>query len=327
MTDESVKAGVIGVGSMGTNHVRVYDELPGASLVGVHDADTDRAAEVAASYNTTAHGFDDLIEMIDVASIAVPTEHHFETVRACIEDGVDILVEKPFVANPDRGRQLIAFANDNNIILQVGHIERFNPAVMELVRLLPDLDIIAVDAQRLGPPIDREIDDDVIIDLMIHDIDLMRRILGDPVDIAAMGTDDGNYATAMIRTETGAIGTMTSSRQTQDKVRQLTITATDRRILLDFIDQSIEVSRRSLPAFVRREGSVHYRHETVIEELFIERREPLKNQLDSFLEAVATRSNPLVTGEDGLRAVELAHRIQDAAGPRERPEPEAPSLR
>lgn len=311
-----VRVGVIGVGSMGQNHVRVYRELPETQLVGIHDADMEQARSVAEAFGTDALELDDLLESVDAVSIAVPTQFHYDTARECIDAGVNVLIEKPLVEDLDDGRALIDFADEQGVVLQVGHIERFNPAVMTLMELLDDLEIIAIEARRLGPPLDREIDDTAVMDLMIHDLDIVLSILDEEAEeVHAVGARDTNYATATIQTPSGRIGQFTASRVTQQKVRELTITAEKCRVVVDYIDQSIEITRQSLPEYANQEG-FRYRHENVVEQVLVERREPLKNELSSFAEAVRTGSEPVVTGEDGLRALSLAREIDALAAPK-----------
>lgn len=310
-----IRAGVIGVGSMGQNHVRVYRELPETTLVGVHDVNMEQAGSVADAFGTTAIEMDELLESVDVVSIAVPTQFHYDIARECIAAGVHVLIEKPFVDDLDNGRELIEFADQRGVCLQVGHIERFNPAVMTLMGLLDDLDIIAIETRRLGPPLEREIDDTAVMDLMIHDLDILCSIFDEEVEeVHAAGARESNYATATIQTTSGCIGQLTASRVTQQKVRELTITAESCRVIVDYIDQSIEITRQSLPEYVRQEG-FRYRHENIVEQVLVERREPLKNELSAFAEAVRTGSEPIVTGADGLRALSLAREIDRLASP------------
>lgn len=310
MTDRPVRVGVIGTGSMGKNHARVYRELQSTELVGIHDTDSERMAEVAETFETEPRSFAELLEEVEAASIAVPTEHHYQAAQSCIEAGLDILVEKPFVDSVQRGEQLVDFAETQDVTIQVGHIERFNPAVEALFSLEDDLELIGVEARRLSPPTDRPIDQSVVLDLMIHDIDLLLQLLGSAVELSAHGTDDGEYATATFESTSGQLGRLTASRVTQEKVRKLTLTTVDSRIVVDFINQAIDIRRQSVPEYVRKDGSVNYRHETVVENLVVENREPLKNQLASFASAVRGEHDPAVSGQDGLRAVELAQRIE-----------------
>lgn len=305
-----VRTGVIGVGSMGQNHARVYRELTETDLVGIYDADRERAESVADAFGTEVLELSELLEAAEAVSIAVPTPYHYETARECIDAGVDVLVEKPFVEELDNGRRLVEFADQRDVVLQVGHIERFNPAVRTLMDLVEDLEVIALDAQRLGPPLDREIEDTAVMDLMIHDIDILLAILDEEIEqVYAAGTHATDYATATIQTTSGTIGELTASRVTQQKIRKLTISAEDCRVIVDYLDQSIEITRQSLPEYVKQERSFRYRHENVVEQVVVERREPLKNELSSFVEAVRAGSEPVVSGEDGIRALELARKI------------------
>ncbi|WP_254820950.1 Gfo/Idh/MocA family protein [Haloglomus halophilum] len=312
-----VRAGVIGVGTMGQNHARVYRELPEAELRGVFDADTERATQVAETYGTEFRSMDDLLDGVDVVSVAVPTEYHYETVRECIDAGVHVLVEKPFVAEPENGHRLVEFAEDRGVTLQVGHIERFNPATRKLMDIVEDLDVIAVDARRLGPPVDRDIDDSAVMDLMIHDIDIVTALVDEEVvTLDAIGNDDVDYAAANLQFDSGVVGQLTASRVTQEKERQLSLSAENCRVKVDYIDQTIEIHRQSAPEYVEEDGDVTYHHENVVERVSVEKREPLKNELSAFVEAATTDAEPVVTAEDGLRALRLSRLIEDLADER-----------
>jgi predicted dehydrogenase len=310
-----LRVGVIGVGSMGQNHVRVYRELPETKLVGLYDADHERSEDVADAFGTDAFELDELLDAVDAVSIAVPTPYHYETARECIDAGVDVLVEKPFVEDLENGRRLIEFADQRDVILQVGHIERFNPAVMTLMDLIDDLDIIALDAQRLGPPLERDIEDTAVMDLMIHDLDILLSILDEEVEqVYAAGTRQSNYATATIQTSSGRIGELTASRVTQQKVRQLAVTATEARVNVDFGSQSVEIHRHSLPEYVEVDGGVRNRYESVVERTMVPNGEPLRHELESFFSAVRSGTEPEVTGEDGLSFIQVAQAIERATG-------------
>ena len=322
---ETVRAGVIGVGAMGQNHARVYRELPETEFAGVFDADADRARETATEYGTEFLPMDELLTTVDVVSVAVPTEYHYETVRECIDADVHVLVEKPFVEEPENGRRLIEFADERGVTLQVGHIERFNPAIRKLADIAEDLDVIAVDARRLGPPVDREIEDSAVMDLMIHDIDIVTALVDDEVvNVDATGTEDVAYAAATFEFESGVVGQLTASRVTQEKERQLSLSAENCRVKVDFIDQTIEIHRQSAPEYVEENGDITYRHENVVERVSVEKGEPLKNELSAFVEAVTTDSEPVVTGEEGLRALRLTRLVDELAADRstvDRPAP------
>jgi len=313
LAGDPLVAGVIGVGSMGYHHARVYSELPGANLRYVADKDDSRAREVAEEYGATAVDRETLYEAVDVVSIAVPTIHHYETVRDAIDHGVHVLVEKPFVADLAKGRKLDRVAKDAGIVLQVGHIERFNPAVRVLADLVPDLKVVGVTADRLGPPVDREGEDSVVMDLMVHDIDILLSLQDSPISSLSAKAHDDRHATAQFEFEDGSIASLTASRLTQQKVRTLSVTAISCRVTVDLIDQTVEIHRHSAPAYVESNGDVRYRHESVIERPTVENGEPLRAELESFLEAARTGRDPLVTAEDGLRALELASKIESLA--------------
>ncbi|SNZ16938.1 Predicted dehydrogenase [Natronoarchaeum philippinense] len=314
MTQSQLRTGVIGVGSMGQHHARVYRELPETRLVGVADADADAARAAADTYETAAMEIEELLDAVDAVSIAVPTPYHYETASAALDSGVDVLVEKPFVDSLDAGRRLIDRARERGRTLQVGHIERFNPAVRALTDIVPDLNVIAVDARRLGPPLDRDLETSAVLDLMIHDIDVLLALIGDDVTVAeAAGTADGQYVTATVELGDGVIGSLTASRVTQQKVRELSITAEECQVHVDYISRSVQIHRHSIPEYIERNGDIRYRHENIVEHPTVDNGEPLKKELSAFASAVEDGTEPVVTAEDGLKALELAREIEDEA--------------
>jgi predicted dehydrogenase len=311
-----IRAGVIGVGSMGRHHARVYRELPNVELFAVSDADTDRAQEVADDYGARVLSTEGVLNAVDAVSVTVPTEYHYAVARDAIDHDTHVLVEKPFVDDPDAGRELIECARDADLTLQVGHVERFNPAVLTLQDIVPDLDIIAVDARRLGPPLDRDIGDSVVQDLMIHDIDVVRSLVDDELQtVEAFRADDDPYVTASLQFE-DVVGTLTASRVTQERVRQLSITARSCQVNVDYMERTVQIHRHSLPEYIENDGDVRYRNENVIERPTVDNGEPLKKELASFVEAATTDAEPEVSGEDGLRALEIARKIDNTAAGR-----------
>ncbi|WP_049901140.1 Gfo/Idh/MocA family protein [Natrinema sp. J7-1] len=316
--EEPIRAGVVGVGSMGENHARVYGELAGVELVGVTDRDDDVAETIATRYGTDALALETLCDRCDVVTGAVPTPAHYETVSTCLEAGVHVLVEKPIAATVEQGRALAEQAREAGLVLQVGHIERFNPAGQTVAGLIDDLDVISVEAERLGPPIDRTAPGNVVFDLMVHDIDIVGSLLDDkPHSLAAMGTDNGQYATATIEYD-DVIATVTASRLTQKKIRTLTVTARECLVEVDYLEQSVLIHRDSYPEYVADDGQPRYRHESVVERPRVDSGEPLRNELESFVGAVRTGSTPTVTAEDGIAALETVKVIDRlATGPSE----------
>lgn len=311
---EKIRAGVIGTGSMGTHHARVYSELTGVDLVGVTDIDEQRARDVGERFDTTAHDTETLLDVADVVSIAVPTEYHHEVGMEAIENGTHLLVEKPFVSTIEEGEDLIAAARDRDLVLQVGHIERYNPSILALEDVMVDEAPVAVAARRQGPPVDRDSTDSVIFDLMIHDIDIICSLTDAEVaSISAMGVADNTHVFAQIGFEDGLAAMLTASRITQERIRDLAITAEACQIEVDYLDQSVQIHRHSLPEYVATNGDIRYRHESIIERPTIRNGEPLKIELSEFVDAVRNGEEPRTTGADGVRAVELANRIEQSA--------------
>ena len=239
MTDDGpLRVGVVGVGSMGSHHARVYAGSPGVDLVGVADADWERATEVAEKHGTRALNRGTLFRAVDAVSVVVPTRFHATIVREALEADAHVLVEKPFVDDPAEGRDLIALADRKDLRLQVGHIERFNPAVRALVDVLPEMDVLSVDARRLGPPVDRENTDGVVEDLMIHDLDVVMSLFDAGVDEAfAAGVDGEPHVAATLKLDNGVLGTLTASRITHQKIRELAVTGRECRVTVDYLTQ------------------------------------------------------------------------------------------
>ncbi|WP_254764982.1 Gfo/Idh/MocA family protein [Natrinema marinum] len=309
--ERPLEVGVVGVGSMGENHARVYEGLPGADLIGVFDVDEDRATAVADEYGASPMALDDLLASVDAVSVVVPTAHHYDVATKCLDAGVATLIEKPVVEDLETGRKLRAKAHDADVPVQVGHIERFNPAVETLSELISDLSIVSLSAERLGPPPGREIEDSAVLDLMIHDIDVVRSLLGEePTAIQSSGVADNRHATTLLEFGTGTMASLTASRLTQRKVRRLEVTAEECLVELDYIDQSIEIHRQSVPQYVETNGDIRFRHESLVERPRVPTGEPLRNELAAFLDAAASNGTPRVTLEDGLAALDIARRIE-----------------
>ena len=320
---EKIRVGVVGVGNMGRHHARVYNELPGVELVGVTDVDEERAREVATRFDTRPRDRASLLAAADAVSIVVPTRHHASVGHEAVEAGTHILVEKPFVVDPAAGRELLDAAERAGLVVGVGHVERYNPAVEALDDVLADTEVLAVAARRQGPPVDRDSTDSVVFDLMIHDIDVALSLADAPLErVSAVRVPDHQHVVANLEFEDGLIATLTSSRISQRRVRDLSITAADCRVEVDYMDQSVDIHRHSLPEYVATNGDVRYRHESVIERPTVGTGEPLKNELSAFAEAVREGVPPRTSGEDGLLAVDVATRIEAALDPARDPVPQ-----
>lgn len=307
---DATAVGVIGVGSMGKHHARVYEALPEVDLVGVTDADPDRAAEIATEYGTQAYEFEDLLDQITAVSVVVPTRYHYDIASRCLKAGVDVLIEKPIANTVTEADKLIELADEYDRILQVGHIERFNPAVETLQKFVDDLNIVSIHAERLGPPPKRRIDDSAVMDLMIHDIDIVLSLLGEmPKTVSGAGVRQNRHATATLTFDSDVVANLTASRLTQKKVRKLDVVAEECLVQVDYMSKDVEIYRQSRPEYITEDTGLRYRHESIIERPVVDSVEPLANELSSYLEAVKNRSDPIVDGEDGLQALHLANRI------------------
>lgn len=304
MTDRKIRVGVIGVGDFGRNHVRVLHDLVGAELAGVHDADPERARQVAAEFSTRA--FEDvahLAEQVDAACVAVPTKLHARISSELLEHGVDVLVEKPIAASLREADDLITTAKKARRILQVGHLERFNPAVVALQKIVTRP--LFFEVHRLGVFSPRSLDVDVVFDVMIHDLDVLLSLLDSPPrEIQSVGipvlTDKVDIAHARIEFESGAVANVTASRVSTERVRKLRFFQAREYVSVDYTRQDVTRVR------VVGEGS---QPAIDFEKLPTEPEEPLKAELRSFVAAVRERKTPLVDGHAGRRALELAERV------------------
>ncbi|WP_418284144.1 Gfo/Idh/MocA family oxidoreductase [Halorubrum sp. DTA46] len=302
---------MIGVGSMGQHHARVYNELTGANLVGIADADVERARDVAEKHATKAMDTEDLLAAVDAISVVVPTQYHYDVVTTCLDAGVATFVEKPVLGSLERSDELLREVDNADVPVQVGHIERFNPVVTALTGIVDGLSIVSVRARRLGPEPDREIKDSAVIDLMIHDIDIVLSLFGEtPTAVSGSATREGRHASALLEFEGDRMASLTASRKTQQKVRTLEITAEECFIEVDYLDQSIEIHRNSIPEYIEEDGDVRFTHESIVERPVVHNAEPLQKELESFLEVVETDAIPEVTVSDGLDALSVALEIE-----------------
>lgn len=307
----SVRVGVVGVGSMGANHCRNFANLPETDLVGVCDLSVEQGRDMAQRYQTTYfRDFAEMLAQVEAISIAASTPAHFKLSMMALEAGRHVFVEKPMTATLGEAQQLVNAARRHNRIVQVGHIERFNPTIEELHAVIADMSPVALTMRRLSPFVQSNKDVDVIFDLMIHDIDLVLDLVRQPIcAISAQGssvfTEAIDHAVAMLTFEGGPIATLMASRVTEQKVRALEITTKSAYIEADLLNKGISVHRRTIPEF----RSNRYRQESLIERIFVPTVEPLMLELKHFAYCIRNNTAPLVPVEDGLRAVEVATQI------------------
>lgn len=294
-----LKAGVIGVGYLGRYHAQKYAEFDDVALVGVADVSSSNANEVAQRCSTVAytdHGA--LLSEVDLVSIAVPTEAHHAVARDCLHAGVHILVEKPVTETVEQAEELIALAKNNACVFQVGHLERFNPALTALKGILDSPRFI--ESHRMAPFKTRGLDVNVVLDLMIHDIDVILNMVKSPLaDVRATGaailTDEVDIANARMEFANGCVANVTASRVSRESLRKIRVFQSAEYFSIDFLERKIAVVRK---------GSEPAQFE--IENKTFAQEDALKNEIRAFVDAVRNDAPPLVTGEDGKRALEVA---------------------
>ncbi len=318
--DEPVRVAVVGVGSMGTNHARVFDTLKGAELVAVVDGDLDRARHVADVYGGIAlTSIDELAGEVDAASVAVPSAAHAEVGCRLLAMGIDCLVEKPLATSVGDARRLVEAAEEHGRALLVGHIERFNPAVEQLADILRgEPPVLAVDARRMSAVSSRITDVDVISDLMVHDLDVVLGLIDEEVvEVTARGAAvDGavgeDYVTALLTFANGSLASLTASRITQNQVRSLEVTTADRLYVVDYSSQELEIFRQGRLGGIADEQVEPGRYllDVGTERVFVRRTEPLAVELAHFVDVVRRRERPRVDGPAALRVLEVAEHIR-----------------
>ncbi|HET7791723.1 MAG TPA: Gfo/Idh/MocA family oxidoreductase [Gemmatimonadales bacterium] len=314
MTDPRVRVGVIGTGSLGYHHTRIWSALEGAQLVGVYDHHPGRAAHVASELHTTAFpSLDALLERIQAASVVVSTPAHLEIGRAVLARGVHALIEKPLADTVPGAEALVREAAARKVVLQVGHVERFNRAVRAAAPYLDDPRFLQM--ERLAPFSPRGSDVAVVLDLMIHDLDLVLELVGAAVaEVRATGaavlTPHVDIANARIEFANGAVANITASRVARERNRRLRIFQPSGYFSLDLAKGTGEFFRLK----AGWQGLSATKIEEIVEPVPLEapEAEPLKLELESFLRAVTGRGEVVVSGEAGLAALALATRVGEA---------------
>jgi len=300
-----LRIGVVGVGHIGSNHARLYAEIPSAQFTAVYDVDLARNHTIATKFGATpAKSLDEFISMVDAASVATPTNTHYTVARSLLASGKHVLVEKPITDNTAHAAELAELAARNGLILQVGHIERFNPVLGALEKHLTHPRFI--EAHRLSPYPERSTDIGVVLDLMIHDLEVILHFVRSPLwSIDAVGVPvlsrDEDIANARLHFEDGCVANVTSSRISPERVRKIRIFQEDAYLSLDYQSQSGEIYRRFGKQITR-------------DRVEIEHGEPLKLQLTSFIECANTGRQPRVSGSQATAALELAVKITKQIG-------------
>jgi predicted dehydrogenase len=301
-----INVGVVGVGYLGQHHARIYSKMSGVDLVGVVDIDADRAHNIAAQSGTQAYNdFHALLDKVQAVSIVVPTVLHHEIALKFLQAGVDVLLEKPMTVTLQEADELIQAAEKKNCVLQIGHLERFNSVIRALKGRIEKPRFI--ESHRLGPFVERGTDVHVVLDLMIHDIDIILSLVNSPVElIRAVGipviSPQIDIANARIEFSNGCVANVTASRVSREKMRKIRIFQPDAYLSLDYIQQEVMVCRRT-------PDGQEERPQLVMERLEIEKDEPLEVEISAFIDSVRTRNRPIVSGQEGREALRVALEI------------------
>lgn len=308
MKQNQIRVGIIGMGRLGKFHAEKYAQSAQASIVGVVDTDIDVCTFV--NHSLGLRVFDSIDELlhegVDCCSIATPTSSHFEVALKLLSNGVDVLIEKPIASTSEQAQILVELSKRHKRILQIGHVERFNPGFLALKKLVKNP--FYIEAKRVAPFTGRGQDVDVILDLMIHDIDIIMQLVNEPVaQIEAVGsqivTNSTDTAKVRIAFESGTYASITASRASAASERRISIFQPESYLELDYSTQKLKVGSSGLSS----EGI----KKVNVSEYAVKRRDALTDQIQSFLECVKTRSDPVVTGLEGTKVLNYAHIIQE----------------
>ena len=307
------KIGIVGVGKMGEYHVGVLSDMREAELVGIVDSDQKRAKIVSERYKTSNYkDYKELFKKVDAVVVAVPTSMHYSIGKEFIEAGIHTLLEKPCTDDLRQAEELFDIAAKKNVTLHIGHVERFNGAVQELFKIVKDP--IYIECRRMSPFSSRIKDDGVVLDIMIHDIDIVLNLVeSDVVNINVIGNSvfskRDDVVNAQIEFENGCIANLLASRVSQNKVRTLEVTQKESSILLDYTEQEIFVHRQSSSESQLSPGSLRYKQESLVERIFVHKDNPLKLELKHFIDCAANGNRRKLSIKKELNSLNIALQI------------------
>lgn len=323
---KNIKVAVIGAGMMGKNHMKTYKSLNGVELIGVYDIFPEAAKAAAETFGIRAFSsMEEVAENVEAVSVVTTSVTHADVGEFFLNKGIHCMMEKPLACTEEECQRLISAADKNNVVLLVGHIERFNPAVEQMGKLLSDTSKIrSLTAQRMSAASGRITDVDVSMDLMIHDVEVIQSLVKSPVvniQAASVKTKESSmgkdYITALLEFENGATANITASRITQARVRTLTVTTDTNYIDMDFINQSINVHSQGRMPYVNPENIpewMNYGLKGSVEQLFIPTNQPLSAELNHFLSCVRGEATPRISGQNALDALRVIWKIQEKLG-------------
>ncbi|PCG20892.1 Gfo/Idh/MocA family oxidoreductase [Brachyspira sp. G79] len=311
---DKVNISLIGVGRMGQFHLNVISQINHINLSGIYDADENHLNEISQKYNIKKFNtIDEAIDNADAVIIASPTTFHFEIAKKAVEKGKHVLVEKPMTETYAQALELEEIVKQKNVILQVGHVERFNGAVQELHHIIEKPYLI--EARRLAPFTPRITDVGVVFDIMIHDLDIVTSLVKKPViKFSASGkrirTKNEDIASALLEFEDETIATISASRVTQEKIRTLAISTEEAYFLLDYATQDITIHRQAASqSNIKTSIGINYKQESIIERVFIHRDNPLKLEDEHFANCILGKDKRFVSIEDDVNTIKLTESI------------------
>ncbi len=321
-----IKVAVVGVGHLGKEHARVYTELPGVELVGVVDVQRNQAEKIARQYHTQSFSnYKEIIGKVTAVSIAVPTKSHYAIAKEFLNHGVHVMIEKPMTGTVSEARELIGISKANGLVLQAGYIERFNPAIAAIKKL--SINPRFIECHRLSPFTFRSADIGVVLDLMIHDLDIILHITGSKVKkFDAVGvnviSDKEDIANVRIQFQNGCVANVTASRVSLASMRKMRLFSQDSYISIDYLKKDALIYKKS-PALTLKALNISEMDVSTIadlksyvfgdllkiEHIKMDDCEPLRKELESFVNCIVDRKEPVVSGEEGLKAIEVANDI------------------
>ena len=311
---DKVNISLIGVGRMGQFHLNVINQINQINLAGIYDANEDHLNELSQKYNINKfNSIDEAIDNADAVIIASPTIYHFEVAKKAVEKGKHVLVEKPMTETYEQALELESLVKQKNVILQVGHVERFNGAVQELHHIIEKPYLI--EARRLAPFTPRITDVGVVFDIMIHDLDIVTSLVKKPiVRFSASGkrirTNNEDIASALLEFEDETIATISASRVTQEKIRTLAISTEEAYFILDYATQDITIHRQATSqSNIKTSVGINYKQESIIERVFIHRDNPLKLEDEHFANCILGKDKRFVSIEDDVNTIKLTEAI------------------
>ncbi|MDY4885762.1 MAG: Gfo/Idh/MocA family oxidoreductase [Alphaproteobacteria bacterium] len=325
MTD-TIKVAVIGAGVMGKNHLKTYKSLPNVELIGVYDIFPEAAENAAKMFGIKAFSsMEEVAKSVNAVSVVTTSTTHADVGEFFLNHGIHCLIEKPLATTEEECMRLINAAKKNNVTLLVGHIERFNPAVEQMSKILSDTSKIrSLTAQRMSAASGRITDVDVAMDLMIHDVEVIQSLVKSPVvnvqacSVKTADKPEGkDYISALLEFENGITANLTASRITQARVRTLTVTTDTNYIDMDFINQSINVHSQGRMPYVNQESIpdwMNYGLKGSVEQLFIPTNQPLSAELSHFMACIRGEATPRINGESALNALRVIWEIQRKLG-------------